>query len=291
MSHTAFIYLPDAATARTQDAVTTTHAVIPEPAAGLTARCRRLVAAPAFERTVVGLILLNAVVLGLETTPSMEARWGGVLDRIDAALLAAFCVELVLRVAACWPRLGAFFRNGWNVFDAAVVLAALLPAIGPTAGVARLARVLRVARLVSTVPELRIVVGTMLRSIPALSHVLLLLGLLIYVYGVLGVQLFREADPAHWGSLPIAFGTLFQILTLEGWVEVQARSAHPFAPLFYGSFIVLAVFVVTNLFIAVVLSNLEQVRREEPGDGDADVRAEVETLRAGIDRLARRLGA
>lgn len=260
-------------------------------AAGFAARCRRLVSAPAFERTVVGLIVVNAVVLGLETSVEAQRRWGGALARIDAALLAGFCLELLLRIAACWPRLGTFVRNGWNVFDTAVVLAALLPAVGPTAGIARLARVLRVARLVSTVPELRIVVGTMLRSIPALSHVLLLLGLLLYVYGVLGVQLFRGADPEHWGSLPAAVGTLFQILTLEGWVEVQSRSAHPLAPLFYGSFIVLAVFVVTNLFIAVVLNNLEQVRREDPGDGDGDVHADLEALRAGVDRLARRLGA
>lgn len=267
----------------------------PDPipaAAGLAARCRRLVSAPAFERTIVGLILANAVVLGIETSTAAQARWGTALARIDAALLACFCVELSVRIVACWPRPADFFRNGWNVFDATVVIAALLPGIGPTAGIARLARVLRVARLVSTVPELRLVVGTMLRSIPALSHVLLLLALLLYVYGVLGVQLFRADDPEHWGSLPTAVGTLFQILTLEGWVEVQERSAaaHPLSPLFYGSFIVLAVFVVTNLFIAVVLNNLEQARREEPASGDASLHDEVAALRAGLDRLARRLG-
>jgi voltage-gated sodium channel len=164
---------------------------------------------------------------------------------------------------------------------------------GAFTNVARLARVLRAARLVSSLPDLRLIIGTMLRSIPSMGHVLLLLGLLLYVYGVLGVLMFGQVDPRHWASLPRAAGTLFQILTLEGWVEIQAasREGHPLAWLFYGSFIMIAVFVVINLFIAVVINNLEATRREEEElrRGD-DVAARIAALRREIDALERSLG-
>ncbi len=223
-----------------------------------------VVRAPGFQRLVVAAIVVNAVVLGLETVPGVMAAAGAWLRAADRVLLAFFVVEIGVRLAAEWPRPHRFLRDGWNVFDAVVVAVSLLPQVGAFASVARLARILRVARLVSAVPELRLIVETMLRSMRSLGHVALLLGLLLYVYGVVGHHLFREADPARWGSLARATGTLFQILTLEGWVEVHARSqaAVPLAWLFYASFIVIAVFVLINLFIAVVVSNLEAVKRD-----------------------------
>lgn len=238
----------------------------------------------------MAVIGVNALVIGLETVPIVMERAGGWLRAIDRAVIAFFVVELAIRLGAEWPRPLRFFRSGWNLFDTAIVAVSFAPQVGSFATVARLARVLRVTRLVSTVPELRLIVGTMLRSIGSMGHVVLLLGLLLYVYGVVGHNLFRHADPVHWGSLAAAIGTLFQILTLEGWVEIQARSAAavPLAAAFYASFIVIAVFVVINLFIAVVINNLEATKAElatEPArHGDGDPIAEVRELR---DRLAR----
>lgn len=231
---------------------------------GWVGACLTLVHHRRFQALVTAVIGANAVVIGLETAPAVMERAGGWLRAVDRAVLAFFVVELGLRVAAEWPRPLRFLRSGWNVFDAAVVGVSLLPQVGSFATVARLARVLRVTRLVSVVPELRLIVGTMLRSVRSMGHVLLLLGLLLYVYGVVGYHLFGRTDPEHWGSLGAAVGTLFQILTLEGWVEIQARSAAtvPFAWLFYASFIVVAVFVVINLFIAVVINNLEATKGE-----------------------------
>jgi len=128
----------------------------------------------------------------------------------------------------------------------------------------------------------------------SMGHVLLLLGLLLYVYGVLGYHLFRHVDPERWGSLGAAIGTLFQILTLEGWVEIQARSltAVPLAWIFYGSFIVVAVFVVINLFIAVVINNLEAAKADVVSDApDAELLLRIAVLRAQaaeLERLVRR---
>ncbi len=230
----------------------------------MTDLARRLTLHPWFQRSVVGLILLSAALVAAETSQALVSRAGALLALLQVVVIAAFVVELGLRLLAAWPRLGAFFRDGWNLFDVLVVVASLVPAVGPLATVGRLARVLRVARLVSASRELRLIVGTMLRSVPSLGHVGLLLGLLLFIYGVLGVHWFRAADPAHFGSLGAALLTLFQILTLEGWVEIQrgVSAAHPLAWLYFGSFILVAVFVVVNLFIAVVLNNLEQVRAE-----------------------------
>jgi voltage-gated sodium channel len=253
--------------------------------------CRTLARSPRFHDLVIGLIVVNAVVIGLETVPSVMAGAGHWVRAAEEVLGLFFVLEITLRVAAEWPTPLRFLRGGWNVFDAVVVGASLLPQVGSFATVARLARVLRVTRLVSSVPELRLIVATMLRSVRSMGHIALLLGLLLYVYGVLGYHLFSAVDPAHWGSLGAAIGTLFQILTLEGWVEIQARSqaAVPLAWLFYGSFIVVAVFVVINLFIAVVINNLESTREDEKrrsddASGDAVLREAV-ALRERIESL------
>jgi voltage-gated sodium channel len=183
---------------------------------------------------------------------------------MEVLVQGIFVAEIAIRLVAFWPRLGAFFRDGWNLFDFTVVALSLLPAAGPFAAVARLARVLRVVRLVSHSSELRLIVGTMLRSIPSMGHVTALMGILMYVYGVLGWHLYHAVDPGRWGTLPKAFMTLFQLLTLDDWMAIQGAviGERPLAWLYFISFIVVAVFVVVNLFIAVVLNNLQNVQEE-----------------------------
>ena len=231
----------------------------------MTAWSRAVAEDSRFQHAVLGLIALNAVVMGLETSPALASAYAPAFWWFHALVQAAFVVEIGIRLLAHGARPAAFFRDGWNTFDFAVVAAALVPAVGPLATIARLARLLRIARLVSTVPELRLIVGTMLRSIPAMGHVLMLLGLLLYGYGIVGVSLFGSHDPARWGSLGRALMTLFEVMTLEGWVEMMEASlaASPWAWLFYVSFIVIAVFIVVNLFIAVVINNLDATKAAE----------------------------
>jgi len=243
----------------------------------------------ALGRFATGVIVLTAVVAGLETSATLTARYGALLDWLDLVVQTVFVLEITIRLLAHWPRLFAFFRDGWNVFDFAVVVASLLPQAGSFAMVARLARLMRVTRLVSLFPELRLIVGTMLRSIPSMGHVIMLLGLLLYVYGILGFHLFHEQDPDHWGTLGAALLTLFQMLTLEGWVEIQdsVLSAYPWAWLYFGSFVLVAVFVVVNLFIAVVINNLETVKVEQ--QADTDRRSPHHALLQAIDDVRARL--
>ncbi|GMW01540.1 MAG: hypothetical protein AMXMBFR84_26770 [Candidatus Hydrogenedentota bacterium] len=245
------------------------------------AACRRLSENAAFQRTVLAIIVANAVLIGIETNADWMTRYEGLFTVLNGAVQLVFIVEIAIRLMAHAPRFYTFFRDGWNVFDFAIVALSLMPAAGSLATIARLARLLRALRVVSAVPELRLIVGTLLRSIPSLGHVLLLLGLIIYVYAVIGVHLFREADPEHWSGLGSAVLTLFQILTLEGWVELQAAAmaATPWAWLYFVSFVVLAVFVIVNLFIAIVINNLESAKDE--------MRAEIHT---DTDAIVARLG-
>ncbi|MGH7726916.1 MAG: ion transporter [Candidatus Eiseniibacteriota bacterium] len=256
-------------------------------------RWRRLADHPRFQTAIVVVILANAVVLGLETSQSLTEAYGAFFHGANLAFQAIYVAEIAIRIAAHWPRPATFFRDGWNVFDFTVVAISLLPVSGPFANVARLARVLRIGRLVSLFPDLRLIIGTMLRSIPSMIHVIALLCVFLYIYGILGVHLFGARDPDHWGSLPSAVWTLFKVLTLEGWIEIQQASGEPFpwTWLYFASFIFVAVFVVVNLFIAVVINNLDKVKAEQEvgATAAAALTEPQEALLARIGGLKREL--
>lgn len=230
----------------------------------MTAFCRRLANNHSFQNAVLGLILLNAIVIGMETSRSLMAEWSGFFHALNVVFQILFVAEIVIRLAAYTPKYRDFFKSGWNNFDFAVVALSLVPAIGPLTTVARIARLLRVTRLITFSPELRLIIATMLRSIPSIGHIAFLMGLLIYVYAVLGVHLFGDIDPSKWGHLGRASLTLFEVITLEGWVEFQERvmTQVPLAWLFFSSFIVIAVFVMVNLLVAVVINNMETAKAE-----------------------------
>jgi voltage-gated sodium channel len=262
--------------------------VIDTPRHEVVELCRKTVNSEWFHRAVLALILFNAAVMGLETWPGLRNGWAPTFHVANLVAQALFCGELAIRLAAHGRRPWDFFRNGWNVFDFTVVALSLLPAAGAVATLARLARVLRAGRLISGIPELRLIIGTMLRSIPSMGHVTLLLGLLMYVFGVIGCHLFAGVDPDHWGNLGRAAQTLFIIITLEGWVDIMQKSmtVSSWAWVYYLSFIVLGVFVVINLFIAVVINNLEKVREEE---SDAASKPEIDDAAAELRRLSARV--
>ncbi len=238
----------------------------------MTSLARRISESRHFHNIVLGVIVLTAVTVGLETYPALVERQAGLFTTLDWVVQTFFVLEIVIRLVACWPRPLRFFADGWNVFDFVVVAASLLPQSGTFAMVARLARLLRVTRLVAVFPELRLIVSTMLRSIPSMAHVIMMLSLLLYVYAVLGVAVFRDEDPEHWGNLGVALLTLFQMLTLEGWVEIQERvlTFHSWAWVYFASFVLVGVFVVVNLFIAVVINNLETVKLEQQSEADRE---------------------
>jgi voltage-gated sodium channel len=257
---------------------------------------RRLVEAPSFEAWMVGLILVNAVIIGMETSRELTAGYGRWLELINDLILAVFVVEAALKITAVAPRISRYFGDGWNLFDFSVVVASLIPATGEFALVARLVRVLRVLRLVSTVPQLRLIVATLVRSIPSMGHVLLLLAIIFYIYAIIGFQLFHEDDAEHWGTLGASLLTLFQIVTLEGWVEVMNKALEnaPWAWIYFVSFVLLGTFIVLNLFIAIVINNLEASKAAEMEElrqptTHEEVLRELERTREALTSLQRRL--
>jgi voltage-gated sodium channel len=221
-----------------------------------------------FNHTITGVILLNAVVIGLDTSPDLTRLYGDWFAAANQIFLGIYIVEALIKMAAEYPKVQGYFKNGWNLFDFTIIVVALIPATGQLAQLARLARLLRVLRLISTLPELRLIVATLVRSIPSMGHVLALMSIIFYVYGVAGYHLFHDVDPTHWRNLGISLLSLFRIVTLEDWTDIMyaAMAMKPWAWMYFVSFVVLGTFVVVNLFIAVVINNLEEAKAERLRD-------------------------
>ncbi|MEK6594420.1 MAG: ion transporter [Pseudomonadota bacterium] len=260
--------------------------------------CRGITEARWFEPGMIALILFNGVLIGLETSIDIAAAFGHWLHLGNNLILAVFIAEAVLKIIAVAPRLRLYFGDGWNLFDFSIVVLSLIPATGEFALVARLIRVLRVLRLVSAVPQLRLIVATLVRSIPSMGHVILLMSIVLYIYAVTGFHLFREHDAEHWGTLGAALLTLFQMVTLEGWVDIMeiAMKAHAWSWIYFVSFVLLGTFVMLNLFIAVVINNLEASKTAElealaSPVTHHEVLKELERTRDALAALQRRLEA
>ncbi|MCI0717106.1 MAG: ion transporter [Chlorobi bacterium] len=246
--------------------------------------CRKITEAKAFQNFIIFVIIAAGVIVGMETYPAIMESSGEILHILDRIVLYIFVAEILLKMGARIPKPWKYFSDGWNVFDFLIVAVCFLPFAGAYVAVLRLARILRVFRLVTTLPKLQLLVGALLKSIPSMSYVGLLLFILFYIYAVLGTFLFGKNDPIHFGSLQVSMLTLFKVITLEAWIEIMniqifgsnafgyeefaniARepSTHPFAaPAYFISFILLGTMIVLNLFIGVIINGMEETRREE----------------------------
>jgi len=252
--------------------------------------------APHAQSLIIALILVNAVILGLETSPTVMANWGGLLMRLDQAILAVFVIELVIRLFAHGWR---FFRDPWSVFDFIVVAIALLPASGPFA-VLRALRVLRVLRLLTMVPNMRRVVGGLLAAIPGLASVFGIISIIFYVSAVIATKLFGADFPEWFGTLGSSAYTLFQVMTLESWsmgIVRPVMDVFPQAWIFFVLFILISTFTMLNLFIAVIVNAIQaehdiEIREKEGGDAsppEAQLRDEVRAMRSELQELRRLL--
>ncbi len=225
----------------------------------LPASRRRIAAwveAPRVQYSIIALIVLNAVTLGLETSPTVMAYIGSWLLALDHFILGVFVVEISAKLYAHRLR---FFRDAWNIFDFLIVSIALIPASGPLA-VMRALRILRVLRLIAIVPKLRFVVEALLHAVPGIASIAGLLILLYYVFAVMATGLFGADHPAWFGTIGKSMYTLFQIMTLESWSMGIARpvmETHPYAWLFFIPFILVATFTILNLFIAIIVNTMQ----------------------------------
>ncbi len=271
---------------------------------------KQIVEAKLFHHFIVAVIVLAGVVAGLETSPAIMAQHGATLLALDKLILGIFIVEALLKMAAHGRQPWRYFADGWNVFDFLIVVLCLLPVGGPFAAVLRLARALRLLRLVSALPKLQLLVGALLKSLSAMGYVSLLLALLFYIYAVAGIHLFGAGDPKHFGSLGAALMSLFRIVTLDNWGDLYfAQAAHVPAikvVIYFVTFIVFGTMIILNLFIGIIMNSMSEMHAEiEAQDrqrsvaetGAASVEDElrllerqIETLKEHAVRVRHRLG-
>lgn len=242
-------------------------------------RVRAVIESARFEKAITTLIIANAISLGFETSAPAVARFGDLLYAFDNLVLAVFVVELLSRFFVYRSQ---FFRDPWRVFDFAVVGMGLMPGEGVFT-VLRALRVLRVLRLVSFVPSMRGVVGALLAALPGMASIIGLLALVLYVSAVMATKLFGTIAPEFFGHLGASLFTLFQVMTVEGWPDI-ARSVmaqSPYAWIFFVVYLLIATFMVLNLFIAVVVNAMQsQVTADLKGEGEAHTQLILDQLRA-----------
>ena len=232
----------------------------------MTSTLAHIVAAKWFHHGIVAVIVLAGVVAGLETSPAIMAQSGGLLLAADKLILGIFIVEALFKMAAHGRQPWRYFADGWNVFDFLIIVLCVLPVAGPFAAVLRLARALRLLRLVSTLPKLQLLVGALLKSLSAMGYVSLLLALLFYIYAVAGIHLFGRNDPAHFGSLPASLLTLFRIVTLDNWGDIYfAQTSYVPAIkviIYFVTFIVFGTMIILNLFIGIIMNSMSEMHAE-----------------------------
>ena len=255
---------------------------------GLAAVCARIADSSRFQNFISVVIVANAVTLGLGTY-DWDSGVDSLLSTLDEVFLGIFVLELAIRITAFGSRPQDFFRDGWNLFDFTVIALAFVPGVRQNVTLLRLARLLRVVRLVTVLPDLRVLLRAMARSIPPITSLVVLTLLIMYVYGMVGWILFHEEDPANWGNIGDSMLSLFQILTLENWPDYLERGQEiaPASWIYFVSYILIASFLVINILIAIIINSVEEVhaaeRAEEQERRHEEAVAEGETV---AERLA-----
>jgi voltage-gated sodium channel len=262
--------------------------------------CRKIVEKSLFKSSIIVIILLAGLVVGLETSQEIMAKYGTLLHFIDHLILGIFVMEILLKLGAECPKPWRFFNQIWNVFDFLIVMVCLLPLDSEFAAVLRLARVLRVLRLVTVMPKLQLLVGTLLKSIPSMGYVGLLLSIMFYIYAVTGVFFFGKADPAHFGNLGDALLTLCGVITLEGWTALMYDLLRGDSGVssfkivaYFLSFVLFGTMIMLNLFIGVIMNSMQEMADEESAARitSNSVATELEQLENELDQLKTRIRA
>lgn len=236
---------------------------------------QRITKHKAFNGFIFSLILLSALLIGIETYPGIAAREKSFLMILDKLIILFFTVEISLKILSNGKKPWIFFQDPWNLFDFIIVGVCLIPSADTHFfAVLRILRILRILRMVTFFPKLRLLIGTLLKSIPSMGYIILLIAILFYVYAVVGVFVFGSSDPMHFGDLHHTLVTLFKVLTLEGWTDImnthiygsnrdgnmQIISIWPF--LYFASFILLGAMIIMNLFIGVIMNSMQESQDE-----------------------------
>ncbi|MCA0870406.1 ion transporter [Seohaeicola saemankumensis] len=238
---------------------------------------------PWINRFITGVILVNAVLLGMETSPSIMEKAGPLIETLDALCLAIFIVEIGLKLIAQGPR---FFLFGWNIFDFVIVGIALIPG-AQGLSVLRALRILRVLRVISVAPRLRRVVEGFITALPGMGSVFLLMAIIFYIGAVIATGLFGKSFPDWFGDLGLSAYSLFQIMTLESWsmgIVRPVMDVYPYAWAFFVPFIMVTTFAVVNLLVGLIVNSMQDAHHEEDDERTDAYRDEVLARLESIER-------
>jgi len=244
----------------------------------------------AFELFVIGVIIFSALVVGIKTydLPKGLVLFVGWLDNL---ITAVFLAEILIRFAGEEQKRN-FFKSGWNIFDTIIVVASLMPVEeSDMAFIGRLLRIFRVLRMVSIIPELRLLLNSLLKALPQLGYVMLLMFIIFYIYAAIGATVFAHINEELWGDIAISLLTLFRVMTFEDWTDVmyETMAVYPLSWTFYLSFIFLTAFAFLNMVIGIILNVMENEQAEQKHeDGEpsrAELSDEISELKAMIIEL------
>jgi len=291
--------------------------------------CKDISQAKWFTTFIFGVIILAGIVVGAQTYKAFEAEHHALLTALDSIILGIFVLEVVIKIIAEGRRPWQYFKDPWNIFDFTIVAVCLLPINNSEfVAVLRLARVLRVMKLVSAIPRLQILVGAVLKSIPSIGYVFLLALLHFYIYGCMATFLFSENDPVHFRNLETSMLSLFRAVTLEDWTDLmyinmygsanygydhnvieglkglgiqyseeQSKSSPIVASVFFVSFILTGAMIVLNLFVGVMLTGMDEAKKEQElleaaerkKSTDLDLKQELVQMDAQLKEMSAKL--
>ncbi|MCW7754811.1 ion transporter [Desulfobotulus sp. H1] len=251
---------------------------------GIKALCHTIAHNPYFKNFIIAMIILNAIVIGMETYPALYQPFKTGFYLIEKIFIIIFTIEIIIRITGSRPS-WEFFRDGWNLFDFFIVASSLALAGGHFVSVLRILRILRVLRTISIIPSLQRMISALLATIPAMGNIAFLLGLLFYVFSVMGTIFFGHISPEYFGSIHITLLTLFQVVTLESWASGVMRpllEESPWAWLYFVTFILMGTFIIINLFIGVIVNNMQEAQTEAE---ECKRQLETQALRQEIAEL------
>ncbi len=233
-----------------------------------------------FELFVIGVIVFSSLVIGVRTYELHPLLDGG-LRFLDYAVTLFFVIELTIRMAA-EQRFTDFFKKGWNIFDFIIVVVSLIPLDDSQyALVARMLRLFRVMRLISFIPELRVLVNALISAMPRMGYVALLMFIIFYLYAVIGNLLFGHLNPVLWGDLGVSLLTLFRVATFEDWTDVmyEAMTLYRFSWIYFITFIFFSAFVFLNMMIGIVVEVLDEEHKKMEAENIADSLADEKSAK------------
>ena len=243
-----------------------------------------------FETFVIVVIVVSALVIGASTYDFPPAVLP-FFQVMDWAVTLFFLAEIIVRMLAD-GSLRRFFSQGWNVFDFVIVVASLIPVEeSQMALLGRLLRIFRVLRLVSIIPELRVLLNAFLRAIPRMGYVSLLMFIIFYIYAAMGSIFFAGINEGLWGNITISMLTLFRVATFEDWTDVmyETMGEYPLSWIYYLTFIFVVAFVFLNMMIGIVVETLQtEHERMDLADGKGEA-AEVHWIREHTEAMEQRL--